>query len=92
MAVSSSIGSNIFDVSFGLPIPWLIYSLCNNGKQIDVTSDALFISVGILLIMLVALLLLIMAFGWKLTRRLGGMMIVLYGIFFAQDLLRRQYT
>ena len=26
MAVSSSIGSNIFDVCIGLPLPWFIYS------------------------------------------------------------------
>ena len=24
MAVSSSVGSNIFDVTFGLPLPWVI--------------------------------------------------------------------
>jgi sodium/potassium/calcium exchanger 2 len=27
MAVSSSIGSNIFDILVGLPLPWLIYTL-----------------------------------------------------------------
>lgn len=27
MAVSSSIGSNIFDVTVGLPLPWIIYCL-----------------------------------------------------------------
>mmetsp|Transcript_20314 Transcript_20314/g.26437 ORF Transcript_20314/g.26437 Transcript_20314/m.26437 type:complete len:678 (+) Transcript_20314:172-2205(+) len=27
MAVSSSIGSNIFDVAFGLPVPWLVFSV-----------------------------------------------------------------
>lgn len=27
MAVSSSIGSNIFDITFGLPMPWFIWSL-----------------------------------------------------------------
>jgi len=27
MAVSSSIGSNIFDITVGLPFPWLIYCL-----------------------------------------------------------------
>ena len=27
MAVSSSVGSNIFDVLFGLPIPWLAYAI-----------------------------------------------------------------
>lgn len=89
MAVSSSIGSNIFDVAFGLPIPWLIYSLMNDKQPIDVTSDSLFLSVGLLLAMLIAVVLLIMAFGWKLTRGLGGFMFVLYFVFVAQDLLRR---
>jgi Ca2+/Na+ antiporter len=27
MAVSSSIGSNLFDVTVGLPLPWLIYTM-----------------------------------------------------------------
>lgn len=27
MAVSSSIGSNLFDVTVGLPLPWLIYTI-----------------------------------------------------------------
>ena len=27
MAVSSSIGSNIFDVTVGLPLPWLVFTL-----------------------------------------------------------------
>ena len=88
MAVSSSIGSNIFDVAFGLPVPWFIWSMIND-KPIDVTSDALFYSVGLLLVMLVLVVLLIMAFGWKLTHKLGAFMFVLYGLFIAQDLLRR---
>lgn len=29
MAVSSSIGSNIFDVLMGLPIPWLLFIAIN---------------------------------------------------------------
>merc|ERR1712190_185727 len=29
MAVSSSIGSNIFDVTVGLPLPWLAYCTIN---------------------------------------------------------------
>ena len=26
MALSSSIGSNVFDITFGLPVPWLLYT------------------------------------------------------------------
>merc|ERR1719158_2578602 len=34
MAVSSSIGSNIFDVTVGLPLPWLFWSLWRGGEPI----------------------------------------------------------
>uniref|UniRef100_A0AAY3ZY19 Sodium/calcium exchanger membrane region domain-containing protein n=1 Tax=Denticeps clupeoides TaxID=299321 RepID=A0AAY3ZY19_9TELE len=34
MAVSSSVGSNIFDITVGLPFPWLLYSLLNNMKPV----------------------------------------------------------
>lgn len=33
MAVSSSIGSNIFDILVGLPLPWMIFTAWPNGKQ-----------------------------------------------------------
>merc|ERR1712226_1097263 len=33
MAVSSSIGSNIFDILVGLPIPWLVYSLYTGANK-----------------------------------------------------------
>ena len=37
MAVSSSIGSNIFDILVGLPFPWIVYSLykSSTGEGID---------------------------------------------------------
>merc|ERR1719434_669503 len=40
MAVSSSIGSNIFDVTVGLPLPWLsygIYKSIRDGKLSSTT-------------------------------------------------------
>ena len=33
MAVSSSIGSNIFDILVGLPFPWLCFTLWRNNKD-----------------------------------------------------------
>jgi len=34
MAVSSSIGSNIFDILVGLPVPWIIFIAWPNGKPV----------------------------------------------------------
>lgn len=48
MAVSSSIGSNIFDILVGLPLPWLIYAIykgiisfgnCKNAQQVLQTNE-----------------------------------------------------
>merc|ERR1712178_488063 len=59
MAVSSSIGSNIFDILVGLPVPWLLYCLVNGG-EISVgggaTKPGFFFSVGFSLFMLICML------------------------------------
>ena len=47
MAVSSSIGSNIFDVCVGLPLPWLLYTMYER-KPIEVQAKGMLCSVAIL--------------------------------------------
>eukprot|EP00747_Dinoflagellata_sp_TGD_P131762 gnl/TRDRNA2_/TRDRNA2_175012_c0_seq2.p1 gnl/TRDRNA2_/TRDRNA2_175012_c0~~gnl/TRDRNA2_/TRDRNA2_175012_c0_seq2.p1 ORF type:complete len:774 (-),score=145.44 gnl/TRDRNA2_/TRDRNA2_175012_c0_seq2:930-3251(-) len=87
MAVSSSIGSNIFDVTVGLPLPWICFSLYNGGEPVAVVSDSLGFSVLVLIGMLVAVLGTIIACKWHLTKTLGWVMLVFYILFVAQDLL-----
>lgn len=85
MAVSSSIGSNIFDVLVGLPFPWLIKSLAS-AAPVAVVADSLFTSVLILFLMLAAVITTIAISGWRMTKTLGATMFGLYGIFVWQDL------
>lgn len=87
MAVSSSIGSNIFDVLVGLPVPWLAYNLIK-GKHVSVGAKSLKLSILILLGMLAAVILTIKFSNWSLTHELGYIMLVLYFLFVMQDLLR----
>ena len=42
MAVSSSIGSNIFDILVGLPVPWLLYTGKNSKKTFNSFQVRLF--------------------------------------------------
>jgi len=75
MAVSSSIGSNIFDVAVGLPVPWLVFSIvasfndCNCG--VIVGADNLFELLLVLLGMVAAIILTIKSFNWEMTKSLG---------------------
>lgn len=87
MAVSSSIGSNIFDILFGLPVPWMLYCALNGGDNVKVKSSGLAISLGVLIFMLLAVLFTIMFSGWKMTRCLGYAMFGLYLIFMAQSIV-----
>eukprot|EP00088_Acartia_fossae_P002718 TRINITY_DN11119_c0_g1_i2.p1 TRINITY_DN11119_c0_g1~~TRINITY_DN11119_c0_g1_i2.p1 ORF type:complete len:546 (+),score=143.29 TRINITY_DN11119_c0_g1_i2:88-1725(+) len=87
MAVSSSIGSNIFDVCVGLPVPWLLYSLSQGGAPATVKAAGMGCNVGMLFLMLILVFASIMAFKWKMTKIMGGIMLVLYAIFVAVSLL-----
>jgi len=91
MAVSSSIGSNIFDVLIGLPFPWLLYCVVNphgQGFKVAVQADTLFLSILILFFMLVAVIVTIKLNKWRMTKGLGFTMFFLYAVFVTQDLLR----
>jgi len=84
MAISSSIGSNIFDVLVGLPLPWLIYTLWPNGyDHIEIGSGGVWVNIFILLGMVVAIVITIHLNGWKLTKLVGGSMFVFYFLFLA---------
>lgn len=87
MAVSSSIGSNIFDVTVGLPIPWLLYSAINGGEAVTVTNKALKFSILVLLLMLMTTMLTIKCNNWVMTKSMGLSMFVLYLMFMLQSIL-----
>jgi Ca2+/Na+ antiporter len=88
MAVSSSIGSNIFDILVGLPIPWmiktgLIEGLIGGhwGTSVCIHSPYMVFYVLLLLVMVISTILSIHLLGWKLTKGLGLAMAGLYAIF-----------
>ncbi|KAL9180364.1 hypothetical protein ACHAXT_008334 [Thalassiosira profunda] len=92
MAVSSSIGSNIFDILVGLPLPWLIYTLWPTTKDVvTIQAKGIWQSIFILIGMLVAIIAIVHCQGWKMTRTLGGLMFVLYFVFLVQAIVTEYY-
>ena len=88
MAVSSSIGSNIFDILFGLPFPWLIKTgIVNPGSYVSIESDGMTIMVLSLFIMVAFVILSIQQFAWKLSRKLAYVFAVLYCLFVVEAML-----
>jgi len=87
MAVSSSIGSNIFDILVGLPLPWFLFSV-TKGKSVVVAANSLFVSIFILIAMIFAVISTIMLSGWKMTKLLGYTMFALYAVYIVIALKR----
>ncbi|XP_046698679.1 sodium/potassium/calcium exchanger 2-like isoform X2 [Silurus meridionalis] len=81
MAVSSSVGSNIFDITVGLPFPWLMYTLANGLRPVAVSSNGLFCAIVLLFIMLLFVIISIAACKWKMSKLLGFIMFLLYIVF-----------
>ncbi|XP_045892369.1 sodium/potassium/calcium exchanger 1 [Micropterus dolomieu] len=81
MAVSSSVGSNIFDITVGLPIPWLLYSSFHGLAPVAVSSNGLFCAIVLLFIMLLFVIISIASCKWKMNKALGFTMFLLYFIF-----------
>ncbi|KAK7115452.1 sodium/potassium/calcium exchanger 2-like isoform X2 [Littorina saxatilis] len=81
MAVSSSVGSNIFDITVGLPVPWMLYGAINGGDPYRVSSKGLWCSIILLFIMLLCVIVSIAVSKWKMSKALGFAMLVLYSVF-----------
>ncbi|XP_046447857.1 sodium/potassium/calcium exchanger Nckx30C-like isoform X1 [Daphnia pulex] len=85
MAVSSSVGSNIFDICVGLPLPWLLYCIII-GSPVQVSSSGMACSVLVLFGMLCFVVLSIACFRWKMNKALGVTMFLFYFVFVAVSL------
>ncbi|NWV54185.1 NCKX1 protein, partial [Daphoenositta chrysoptera] len=81
MAVSSSVGSNIFDITVGLPVPWFLFSIFNGLSPVAVSSNGLFCAIVLLFLMLLFVIISISVCKWKMNKLLGLTMFALYFVF-----------
>lgn len=77
MAISNAVGSNIFDILFGLGFPWLIYYAINK-QNIVVSTENLYSSIVLLFATVAVIILLLVARKWKVCHKFGWFLIILY--------------
>ncbi|KAF3687141.1 Sodium/potassium/calcium exchanger 3 [Channa argus] len=88
MAISNSIGSNVFDILVGLGLPWALQTLCiDYGSIIHLSSRGLIFSVGLLLASVFFTVLGVHLNKWTLDRRLGLVCLVMYAVFLCFSIL-----
>ncbi|XP_062245028.1 sodium/potassium/calcium exchanger 1-like [Platichthys flesus] len=81
MAVSGSLGSNIFDITVGLPVPWLLLSSIHSLAPVAVSSNGLLGAVTLLLLLMLLFVVIIASCKWRMNKMLGCIMLLLYFIF-----------
>ena len=82
MAVACAVGSNVFDILVCLGLPWLLSSsIVNPGEFVFVTSKGIFYSTLSLFVTIILFILLLHLSYWRLTKRVGWILLAWYFIF-----------
>lgn len=87
MAISNSIGSNIFDILVGLGLPWMLI-LAFTGNTIHVATENLNSSIILLFATVLAILFLLLLKKWKIGRMSGLVLIGLYVAYLVWSILQ----
>jgi solute carrier family 24 (sodium/potassium/calcium exchanger), member 4 len=75
MAISNSVGSNVFDILVCLGLPWLIQALMNPQKNVIVYSKGIFYAAAILFISIFLIIISFIINKWRLTKKFGFLML-----------------
>ncbi|XP_041131272.1 sodium/potassium/calcium exchanger 4-like [Polyodon spathula] len=82
MAVSNTIGSNVFDILIGLGLPWGLQTMVvQYGSIVKINSRGLVYSVVLLLGSVGLTVMAVHINKWKLDKKLGVYVLVLYAVF-----------
>ncbi|XP_078371659.1 sodium/potassium/calcium exchanger 4-like [Oculina patagonica] len=82
MAVSHTVGSNVFDILLCLGIPWLVKTtVWDYDSTVVINSHGLFISCFFILGSIAVTLLIIYYYKWVLDKKVGCIYLVFYFIF-----------
>lgn len=90
-AVSSSVGSNVFDIGVGLALPWIAFYAVYQ-EAYAVTADSLFVSIIIIIVAVAFVLSVLKWQAWKHGKASGYAFCTGYLVFVAQQLGRTDWS
>mmetsp|Transcript_37570 Transcript_37570/g.66702 ORF Transcript_37570/g.66702 Transcript_37570/m.66702 type:complete len:523 (+) Transcript_37570:237-1805(+) len=85
MAIANALGSNVFDILIGLGVPWTIRAFTKPVKFDN--KDDLLVDVVILTAVLFVFVVTLRLNGWRLSRRIGMVLISFYAVYVIYNLM-----
>lgn len=87
MGVSNSLGANTLDILLCMGFPWFIKAMISwyagGNSYIQMNSDSLFYTIIALIIAVIILYIVVAISGYRLSRKVGVILIIMYAIFLA---------
>lgn len=82
MAVSNSIGSNVFDILLGLALPWFIQTaMVEPGSYVHINSNGMVYSILLLFLTVIVTVVAIQQSHWTLNRYVGLVCLTTYVLY-----------
>ncbi|XP_054883903.1 sodium/potassium/calcium exchanger 2-like isoform X2 [Poeciliopsis prolifica] len=81
MVVSSNLGCSIFIVTLFLPVEWFLYSVIHGFSPVAISTEGLFCASILLFVVLLAAVISIIFFKWRIEKSLGLILDLLFLIF-----------
>ncbi|XP_061174388.1 sodium/potassium/calcium exchanger 4-like [Saccostrea echinata] len=82
MAVSNSLGSNVFDILLGLSLPWFLKTgIAYAGTTVHINSNGMVFSILLLFLTVVILVVALKYTRWRLNRRVGALCLLVYAVY-----------
>ncbi|XP_014907579.1 sodium/potassium/calcium exchanger 1-like isoform X1 [Poecilia latipinna] len=87
MVVSGNLGSNILTMTLFLPVEWFLYSAIHGFSPVAISTEGLFCVSFLLFVILLAAVISIISFKWRMKKLLGLTLVLLYLIFIVISIL-----
>lgn len=81
MAITNAVGSNIFDILFGLGFPWLLLFLFRGAEWIPVDNENLGASIFLLFATVTAVIFVLALRKWKIGPKVGWVLVAIYVLY-----------
>lgn len=86
MAVANSLGSNVFDILIGLGVPWTLRNFMGYKVEFIGKFELLAGDLSILAVVLLILILSLVLNRWRLSKKLGAILLSFYGFYIVYNI------
>lgn len=80
--------TNIFNLCWGLGIPWFVFSASHDWSDVTIDTKHILGTFIAMVVITFVVLMSVICFNYKIHKKLGWFMLLLYALYMIQDVIR----